>query len=71
LGQLDRHEHKLVKHLRAHERITLQEFMHCANLSRRRASRILTRLEDNGFIRSHDVERRIFYTLNSGWMFRG
>lgn len=69
-GQLDRHEQRLMQHLRAHERITLQEFMHCANLSRRRASRIMIRLEDAGFIRSHDIERYIFYTLNSAWLCR-
>jgi len=69
--RLDRHEQKLVQHLRKQERITLPEFMHCANLSRRRAARILTRLEGAGLIRSHDVERRLFYTLNVARLCRG
>ncbi len=65
-GQLDRHEKMLVDYLKKHEKITLREFARCANISRRRASRIIVKLERASVIRSHDLEQRIFYTLNPG-----
>lgn len=64
LKQLDRHEQNLLDYLKKNEKITLQEFTHYANISKRRASRILIKLERASFIRSHDFEKRTFYTLN-------
>jgi len=65
-GQLDRHEKMLVDYLKKHEKITLREFARCANVSRRRASRIIVKLERAALIRQHDLEPRTFYTLNPG-----
>lgn len=56
-------EHKLVAYLRKHERITLKQYMQIVNISRRRASRILTDLTLNGIIRMHEHEREAYYTL--------
>jgi predicted HTH transcriptional regulator len=64
LKQLDRHEKTLVDYLKKHEKITLQEFARCANISRRRALRILAKLQRASLIRTHDFEKRTFYTLN-------
>ena len=61
---LGRQELALLGYLRKHEKITLREFCESANISRRRASRICVKLEQAGFIRSHDFEREFFYTLN-------
>ena len=66
LKQLDRHEKILLEYFKKNEKITLQEFAHCANISRRRASRILVKLEKASLIRMHDFEKKIFYTLNPG-----
>jgi len=65
-GQLSRQEKILVDYLKKHEKITLQEFARCANISRRRASRIIVKFERASLIRRHDLEKRAFYTLNPG-----
>jgi predicted HTH transcriptional regulator len=61
---LDRQELALLEYLRRHEKITLAQFCHATNISKRRASRICVKLEQSGFIRSHDFERELFYTRN-------
>lgn len=61
---LDRHEIRLLDYLRQHEKITAEEFCRHANISRRRAARILVKLEKAAFIRSHDFDKRVFYSLN-------
>jgi len=63
---LDRQELALLDYLRKHEKITLREFCWLANISKRRASRICVKLEQANFIRSHDFDKKVFYTLNSG-----
>ncbi|GEO06626.1 ATP-dependent DNA helicase [Adhaeribacter aerolatus] len=45
-------------------RITLKQFMHLANISQQRASRILVTLVLHGIIRLHDQEKEPYYTLS-------
>jgi len=61
---LDRHERRLLDYLARHQKVTLQEFCEHANISRRRAARIFIKLEKACFIRSHDFDKKVFYTLN-------
>lgn len=56
-------ERKLLAYLRKHERITLKQYTQIVNISRRRASRILTDLTLNGVIRLHEHEKEDYYTL--------
>jgi predicted HTH transcriptional regulator len=63
---LDRQELALLDYLWTHEKITLAEFCRSANISKRRASRICIKLEKAGLIRSHDFDKKVFYTLNPG-----
>jgi hypothetical protein len=63
---LDRHERRLLDYLARHQKVTLQEFCENANISRRRAARIFIKLEKACFIRSHDFNKKVFYTLNPG-----
>jgi uncharacterized protein YuzE len=63
---LDRHEMHLIDYLARHQKVTLQEFCEHANISRRRAARIFVKLEKAFFIRSHDFDKKVFYTLNPG-----
>jgi predicted HTH transcriptional regulator len=65
-ADLDRHEKLLLTWLKKHQNITLREFSCQANISKRRASRILVKLENAAFIRSHDFDKQVFYTLNPG-----
>ena len=44
--------------------ITLKQFMHLTNSSKRRAQRILVHLVLNGLLRLHDKEKEPFYTLS-------
>jgi predicted HTH transcriptional regulator len=62
--KLDRHEMRLLDYLAKHQKVTLQEFCEQANISRRRAARILVKLEKAALIRSHDFDKNVFYTLN-------
>ena len=61
---IDRHARNLLTYLSRHDRITVQQFARAANISRRRAVRIIVGLEQAGMIRSHDFEKRTFYSLN-------
>lgn len=54
---------KLLSYLEKHQKITLKQFMQIVNISKRRASRILYDLTLQGFIREHDHEKEIYYTL--------
>jgi len=63
---LDRHEMRLLDYLAKHQKVTLQEFCEQANISRRRAARIFVKLEKAALIRSHDFDKKVFYTLNPG-----
>lgn len=61
---LDRHELMLLAYLKENPRITQQQYMKLANLSRRRAARILIALSLEGIIRLHDKEKETYYTLS-------
>jgi predicted HTH transcriptional regulator len=56
-------EQRLFDFLERHHRITVQEFAELINVSRRRASRILTTLVRAGVIRIHTLERSDYFTL--------
>ncbi|TPE45916.1 AlbA family DNA-binding domain-containing protein [Pontibacter mangrovi] len=60
---LNRHELALLEYLKFHPRITLSQFMKMANLSERRAYRILVKLVIHGHLLLHDKEKEDFYTL--------
>jgi predicted HTH transcriptional regulator len=56
-------EQRLFDYLERHHRVTVQEFAEVINVSRRRASRILTTLVRAGVIRIHTLERSDYFTL--------
>lgn len=58
-------EKRLFAYLETHERITVLEFASLINVSRRRASRILTTLVRAGVIRIHTLEKTDYFTLAS------
>lgn len=60
---LDHNERKLLSFLGRHERVTLKQFMQIVNISRRRATRILYTLTQQGVIRIHEHEGEPYYTL--------
>jgi len=60
---LNKQESMLLLQLQKQPRITLPQFMHLANISKRRASRLLVNLVLLGLIRMHDKEKEPFYTL--------
>ncbi|AKD04709.1 ATP-binding protein [Pontibacter korlensis] len=60
---LNRHENAVLDYLQLHPRITLRQFMKIANLSERRAYRILVKLVIHGYLLLHDKEKEDFYTL--------
>lgn len=59
----DHNQKKLLSYLERHEKITLKQFMQIVNISKRRAARILNDLAGQGFIREHDHEKEMYYTL--------
>jgi predicted HTH transcriptional regulator len=62
--KLDKNGKKLLVYLEKNERITLNEFTKLTNISKRRATRILSHLVQTGLIRNHTMEREDFYTLS-------
>ena len=60
---LDRHENAALEYLQKNPRLTLKQYMKVANLSQRRAYRILVKLVIHGYLRLHDKEKEDFYTL--------
>lgn len=54
----------LLSYFEKQPRITLSQFMHLTNISKRRAQRILINLVLHGFIRRHDKEKEPYYTLS-------
>lgn len=60
-------EKALLDHLAEHQRITLKEYMHLVNISRRRATGILVNMISVGVIRVHTHEKTEFYTLSSAY----
>lgn len=63
LPKPDHNQKKLLSYLERHEKITLKQFMQIVNISKRRATRILHDLTGQGFIREHDHEKEVYYTL--------
>ena len=59
---LGHNEKKLFAFLETHQRITLKQFMHVVNISKRRALRTLHDLTLRGLIRLHDHEKEAYYT---------
>jgi len=57
-------ETALLAYFQKQPRITLNQFMHLANISKRRAQRILVHLVLHGVIRLHDKEKDSYYTLS-------
>ncbi|WP_235942021.1 AlbA family DNA-binding domain-containing protein [Pontibacter fetidus] len=61
---LDRHENAALELLQTQPRLTLKQYMKAANLSERRAYRILVKLVLHGYLRLHDKEKEDYYTLS-------
>ncbi|WP_018477904.1 AlbA family DNA-binding domain-containing protein [Pontibacter roseus] len=61
---LDRHEQAALDYLALNRRVTLRQYMKLANLSERRAYRILVKLVLHGYLRLHDKEKEEYYTLS-------
>jgi predicted HTH transcriptional regulator len=61
---LDRHENTALELLHKQPRLTLKQYMKAANLSERRAYRILVKLVIHGYLRLHDKEKEDYYTLS-------
>jgi predicted HTH transcriptional regulator len=55
---------RLLELLQKHRRLTIKQVMQLANLSRRRAHRLLVELVLQGRIRLHDKEKEPFFTLS-------
>ncbi|MBI4428187.1 MAG: putative DNA binding domain-containing protein [Ignavibacteriales bacterium] len=55
-------ERRLFDYLEEHETVTVKEFAHLVNVSRRRASRILIQLVRAGVMRIHTHQKEDFYT---------
>ncbi|MBA9077507.1 AlbA family DNA-binding domain-containing protein [Rufibacter quisquiliarum] len=59
------HQHqRLLLLLQKHRKLTLKQVMHHANLSRRRAQRLLVELVLQGKVRLHDKEKEPYFTLS-------
>lgn len=56
-------ERALFEYLEKHERVTVEEFAHMVNISRRRASKIMVDLVRAGTLLIHTVETTEFFTL--------
>ncbi len=61
---LDRHELAALELLQKQPRLTLKQYMKAANLSERRAYRILVKLVIHGYLRLHDKEKEDYFTLS-------
>ncbi len=61
---LDKPDYQVLDYLKTNRRITLAEFMKLANISKRRAYRILVKLVLHGYLRLHDKEKEDYYTLS-------
>jgi predicted HTH transcriptional regulator len=59
-----RHEEILLEFLRDNNKILLKDYCQMANLSKRRASRILVNLISMGVIRNHTTEKMEYFTLS-------
>ena len=60
---LNRHELAVLDYLRSHSRITLPQFMKLVNFGQRRAYQTLIKLVLHGYLRHHDKEKEVYYTV--------
>ncbi|TAE28968.1 MAG: ATP-binding protein [Candidatus Kapaibacterium sp.] len=60
---IGKHEKRLFEYLEQSNKITAKEFAHIANISERRAIRLLVRLVRIGLIRLYSHEKHDYYTL--------
>jgi predicted HTH transcriptional regulator len=61
--EFGQNERMLFAYLEAHDRITAKEYSDLANISERRAARILAALVHAGVVRIHTLERSAYFTL--------
>ncbi len=60
---LDKNETKLMEYLVDYERITLTRFCKLINVSKRRATKIIVNLLQEGMLREHNNEKETYYTI--------
>ncbi|SNC61810.1 Putative DNA-binding domain-containing protein [Hymenobacter gelipurpurascens] len=60
---LSKEEVAVLDYLRQHPRITLGQYMKLLNIGQRRAYRTLIKLTLHGYIKHHDKEKEVYYTL--------
>ncbi|UOG72985.1 ATP-binding protein [Hymenobacter tibetensis] len=60
---LNKEELAVLEYLRQNPRITLQQYMKLLNIGQRRAYRTLIKLTLHGYIKHHDKEKEVYYTL--------
>ena len=60
---LTKPETAVIDYLQTHPRITLGQFMKLVNFGKRRAYQTLIKLVLHGYIRHHDKEKEVYYTL--------
>jgi predicted HTH transcriptional regulator len=60
---LNKEELAVLEYLRKNPRITLGQYMKLLNIGQRRAYRTLIKLTLHGYIKHHDKEKEVYYTL--------
>ena len=60
---LNKQELAVLDYLKTHPRITLPQFMKLVNMGKRRAFQTLIKLVLHGYLRHHDKEKEVYYTL--------
>lgn len=60
---LNKQELSALDYLKTHPRITLAQYMKLVNFGKRRAYQTLIKLVLHGYIRHHDKEKEVYYTL--------
>ena len=60
---LSKAELAVLDYLKTHSRITLVQFMKLVNFGKRRAYQTLIKLVLHGYIRHHDKEKEVYYTV--------
>ncbi|SHK69802.1 AlbA family DNA-binding domain-containing protein [Hymenobacter psychrotolerans] len=60
---LNKDELAVLEYLGKHARITLAQYMKLLNIGKRRAYRTLIKLTLHGYLKHHDKEKEVYYTL--------
>ena len=60
---LNRQELSVLEYVKIHSRITLPQYMKLVNFGKRRAYQTLIKLVLHGYLRHHDKEKEIYYTI--------